>query len=62
MRIFLAVYAILALAFAVMIGIVSGLITSAIIALLGAGLVGVALWLIVRAFGSKTKPNVEPPA
>lgn len=50
MRIFLAVYAVLALAFAVCIWIITGGTAAAVMALLGAGLVGGVLWLVVRAF------------
>jgi len=63
MRIFLAVYAILALAFAVTIGIITGGTAAAVMALLGAGLVGVVLWLIVRAFvPTRSKADVGPSA
>ncbi|MFB4350444.1 hypothetical protein [Microbacterium sp. CR_7] len=61
MRIFLAVYAVLALAFAVTIGIITGGTASAIMALLGAGLVGVVLWLVIRAFfPDRSRTDVGP--
>ncbi|MDR6142022.1 putative membrane protein YdbT with pleckstrin-like domain [Microbacterium foliorum] len=49
MRIFLAIYAVLALAFAVTIGIITGGTASAIMALFGAALVGLVIWLVLRA-------------
>ncbi|MCI1017863.1 hypothetical protein HWD99_04415 [Microbacterium sp. C5A9] len=56
MRIFLAVYAVLALAFAVVVWMITGGTAAAVMALLGAALVGVVLWLVVRAF-IPTKPR-----
>lgn len=59
MRIFLAVYAVLALAFAITVAIVTGGTASAVMAFIGAALVGVVLWLVIRAFvPSKPKRDV----
>ena len=61
MRIFLAVYAVLALAFAVYVWTITGGTAAAVMALLGAGLVGVVLWLVIRAFmPEKPKRDVAP--
>lgn len=61
MRIFLAVYAVLALAFAVYIGIRAGGMTAGVMALLGAALVGGVIWLILRAvLPQKPKRDIAP--
>lgn len=49
----LAVYAVLALVFAIAVGLLTGGTASAIMALIGAGIVGVILWLVLRAFTVK---------
>lgn len=50
MRIFLAVWALASLAFAVIIGVITGGTASAVMALIGAALVGAVIYLVLRAF------------